>query len=139
RDEKPRRRGITEIRGPYYTPMGRRYLEDLLETMGAYVDALKFARGSFRLLPRPALHELIELCHRHQVRVSTGGCIEYVLSQGTETVHRYIDECKRLGFDIVEVSSGFIAVPPDDLVRLVERVQKAGLTAKPEVGVQFGA
>ena len=37
---------MTEIRGPYYTPMGPRYREDVLETMGAYVDALKFAGGS---------------------------------------------------------------------------------------------
>ena len=27
RDPKPRKAGITEIRGPYYTPMGRNYLE----------------------------------------------------------------------------------------------------------------
>ena len=25
REGKPRSRGITEIRGPYYTPMGKRY------------------------------------------------------------------------------------------------------------------
>ncbi len=35
RPAKPRKRGVTEIRGPYYTPMGKRYLEDVLETMGA--------------------------------------------------------------------------------------------------------
>ena len=29
RESKPRSRGLTEIRGPYYTPVGRRYLEDL--------------------------------------------------------------------------------------------------------------
>jgi len=34
REAKPRRRGLTEIRGPYYTPLGPRYLQDLLETMG---------------------------------------------------------------------------------------------------------
>jgi phosphosulfolactate synthase (CoM biosynthesis protein A) len=73
------------------------------------------------------------------VRVSTGGFIEYVLTQGPEAVRRYLAECRDLGFDIVEVSSGFITVPPDDLVRLVEAVRKAGLTAKPEVGIQFGA
>src|SRR5262249_14023350 len=39
----------------------------------------------------------------------------------------------------IEVSSGFVTVPADDLVRLVERVQRAGLKAKPEVGIQFGA
>jgi phosphosulfolactate synthase (CoM biosynthesis protein A) len=136
---KPRTRGITEIRGPYYTPMGKRYLEDVLETMGQYVDALKFAGGSFRLMPADVVRELIALCHAHDVLVSTGGFIEYVLAQGTETVKRYIRECKELGFDIVEVSSGFVSVPPDDLLRLVEHVQKAGLKAKPEVGIQFGA
>jgi phosphosulfolactate synthase (CoM biosynthesis protein A) len=139
RATKPRARGITEIRGPYYAPMGRRYLEDVLETMGEYVDALKFAGGSFSLMPRKAVKELIDLCHSHRVLVSTGGFIEHVLAQGSEAVGRYIEECKRLEFDIVEVSSGFITVPPDDLLRIVELVQKAGLKAKPEVGIQFGA
>ncbi len=53
RPAKPRTRGITEIRGPYYTPMGVRYLQDVLETMGAYVDSLKYAGGSFTLMPAP--------------------------------------------------------------------------------------
>src|SRR5437667_5439634 len=91
REGKPRKRGVTEIRGPYYTPMGKRYLEDILETMGAYVDALKFAGGSFSLMPRQAVRELIELCHRYDVLVSTGGFIEYVVTNGADTVHRYID------------------------------------------------
>ncbi len=139
RPDKPRKLGMTEIRGPYYTPMGPRYLEDILKTMGHYVDVLKFAGGSFSLMPEQVVRELIDLCHAHDVLVSTGGFIEYVLAQGANAVHRYIQECKVLGFDIIEVSSGFITVPADDLLRLVEDVQKAGLKAKPEVGIQFGA
>jgi phosphosulfolactate synthase (CoM biosynthesis protein A) len=76
RPPKPRSRGMTEIRGPYYTPVGKRYLQDVLETMGGYVDALKFAGGSFCLMPRRVVRELIELCHTHHVLVSTGGFIE---------------------------------------------------------------
>ena len=53
RESKPRTRGITEIRGAYYTPMGKNYLQDIFETMGNYADALKFAGGSFSLMPRP--------------------------------------------------------------------------------------
>src|SRR5216683_1303464 len=139
RPPKPRARGVTEIRGPYYTPMGKRYLEDVLETMGEYVDTLKFAGGSFCLMPRSVVREIIALCHAHQVAVSTGGFLENVLTQGALAVNRSIEECKELGFDIIEVSSGFITVPTDDLLRLVEKVQKAGLKAKPEVGIQFGA
>ncbi len=139
RQDKPRHRGVTEIRGPYYTPMGKRYLEDVLETMSAYVDVLKFAGGSFSLMPRKAVKELLDLCHRYNVMISTGGFIEHVLTQGPEAVDRYIQECKQLGFDIIEISSGFITIPTDDWLRLVEKVQKAGLKAKPEVGIQFGA
>jgi phosphosulfolactate synthase (CoM biosynthesis protein A) len=139
RQSKPRTQGITEIRGPYYTPMGKRYLKDILETMGSYVDSLKFAGGSFSLMPRKVVKELLDLCHEHDVLVSTGGFIEHVLTRGPDAVTRYIDECKDLGFDIIEISSGFITIPVDDWLRLVEKVQKAGLKAKPEVGIQFGA
>src|SRR4051794_24495631 len=139
RQPKPRTRGVTEIRGPYYTPMGKRYLQDVLETMGTYIDILKFAGGSFALMSEQVLRELIDLCHAYQVLVSTGGFIEYVLTQGPQAVERYLQTCKELGFDIIEVSSGFLTMPEDDLLRLVEKVQQVGLKAKPEVGIQFGA
>jgi phosphosulfolactate synthase (CoM biosynthesis protein A) len=60
REGKPRTSGITEIRGPYYAPMGKRYLADILETMGEYVDILKFSGGSFALMPKKAVRELID-------------------------------------------------------------------------------
>src|SRR5512147_889238 len=94
REGKPRKHGITEMRGPYYTPMGKRYLEDILETMGEYVDILKFAGGSFSLMPRKAVKDLIDLCHRYDVAVDTGGFIEHILTLGHDAVTRYIEECK---------------------------------------------
>jgi phosphosulfolactate synthase (CoM biosynthesis protein A) len=139
RERKPRKRGLTEIRGPYYSAYGRRHLEDVLETMGVYVDSLKFAGGSFTLMPEQAVRDIIELCHKHDVLVSTGGFIERVLEEGSDVVRRYAAECKRLGFDIVEISAGFISIPTDDWLRLIELVRKLGLKAKPEVGIQFGA
>src|SRR6266702_435261 len=95
RDAKPRDRGLTEIRGPYYSVVGRRYLEDLFEMMGNYVDSLKFAGGSFSLMPNKAVKEIIDLCHKHDVLVSTGGFIERVLAQSTDAVRQYIAECKK--------------------------------------------
>jgi phosphosulfolactate synthase (CoM biosynthesis protein A) len=139
REPKPRRRGITEIRGPYYTAIGCRYLEDIFETVGIYVDSLKFAAGSFSLMPSKAVRDIIALCHRYDVSVSTGGFIEFVLTHGHDAVTSYVQECKELGFDTIEISAGFITMPTDDWLRLIELVQKAGLKAKPEVGIQFGA
>lgn len=139
RERKPRETGITEIRGPYYSVMGKRYLRDIFETMGPYVDSLKFAGGSFSLMPREALVEILELCHDHDTLVSTGGFAEYVLTQGKEAFVQYVRECKEVGFDIIELSTGFISLSTDDWLRMIEVVQDHGLKAKPEIGIQFGA
>lgn len=139
RDARPRQRGVTEIRGPYYTPIGKRQLEDIFETFGEYVDMMKFAGGSFSLMPAEVLRDIIDLAHAYGVEVDTGGFIEHVLTKGPDAVEKYIEECKDFEFDIIEVSKGFISVPLDDMVRLTERVVAAGLKAKAEVGIQFGA
>jgi len=139
RPKKPRTKGITEIRGPYYTVMGKHYLTDLLEMMGDSVDSLKFACGSFSVISKDSVKELIDVAHRFNVKVSTGGFIEYALTQGSEVVDRYIATCKELGFDIIELSSGFITIGTDDICRLIDKVTKSGMLAKPEVSLQFGA
>src|SRR5260370_8151899 len=139
RETKPRKHGLTDIRGSYYSVVGRRYLKDLFEMMGNYVDSLKFAGGSFTLMPNRVVKEIIDLCHKYDVLVSTGGFIERVLAQGNDAVREYVAECKRLGFDIVEISAGFVSLPTDDWLRLIDLVRKSGMKAKPEVGIQFGA
>jgi phosphosulfolactate synthase (CoM biosynthesis protein A) len=83
--------------------------------------------------------EIIDLCHRHDVLVSTGGFLEYVVTQGATAVESYIRECRNLGFDIIEISCGFITIPMEDWLRLVEMFKNEGLKPKPEVGIQFGA
>ncbi|KAJ3039998.1 hypothetical protein HDV00_011553 [Rhizophlyctis rosea] len=144
RGSKPRSRGITEIRGPYYSIMGPRYLRDVLESACGVVDSLKFAGGSFTLMPSATVRELISIAHEYDVKVSTGGFIERVLTAGLgphrdELVTKYLKACKDIGFDTIELSSGFITISTDDWSRLVDRVHDLGLKAKPEVGIQFGA
>ncbi len=139
RPEKPRTKGITEMRGPYYDPMGPRELRDILETMGWYVDIYKFSGGSFALMPEEAVRELIEICHEYDVKVSTGGFVENVLVKDNGKVEQYVEEAGELGFDIVELSSGFLAIDTDDMVAMTEMVAEKGLQPKPEINVQFGA
>ncbi|KAJ5818252.1 hypothetical protein N7474_003843 [Penicillium riverlandense] len=141
RPDKPRSKGVTEIRGPYYTAMGKRYLADILETMGNHVDGLKFAGGSFSLFPEKPLRELIDLAHDHGVYVSTGGWAEHLLTHpdANTVFDRYLSKCKDLGFDVIELSSGFLSIPEDDWLRLVDKVHSYKLDPKPELGIQFGA
>jgi phosphosulfolactate synthase (CoM biosynthesis protein A) len=139
RSAKPRKIGLTEIRGPYYSAYGPSHLADLLETVGAWVDGIKYAGGSFALMPPDAVRSINKTAHNHDVYVSTGGWIENVLRFGPGAVDRYIEEAKALGFDVIEVSTGFISLPTDAMLRLVQKVKIAGLKAKPELGIQFGA
>lgn len=71
--------------------------------------------------------------------MSTGGFIENVLVRDHDKVEDYITEAGDLGFDIVEISSGFLAIGTDDMVGLTELVDEHGLKPKPEINVQFGA
>ncbi|OGM51131.1 fungal specific transcription factor domain protein [Aspergillus bombycis] len=133
RPPKPRSKGVTEIRGPYYTVMGKRYLADVLETMGTHIDGLKFAGGSFSLFQEKPLRELIDLAHEHDVYVSTGGWAEHLLTHpDTNAVFdKYLQKCRDLGFDVIELSSGFLSFPEDDWLRLVDKVHSynSGLEA----------
>jgi phosphosulfolactate synthase (CoM biosynthesis protein A) len=141
RPPKPRKVGVTEIRGPYYSAYGKRHLQDILETMGHHIDGLKFAGGSFSLMPEAAVRQLIDLAHEHGVYVSTGGWMEHVLMQSDvhAAVDKYVTKIKDLGFDVLECSTGFLSIPSEDFIRLVDKVQSSGLKAKPELGIQFGA
>ena len=139
RKGKPRTAGLTEIRGPYYTPVGKRYLEDVFETMGEHIDSLKFAGGAFTLMPPAVLEEIIALAHSYRVLVSTGGFIEFVATRGRAAVKEYLKACEVVAFDIVEISAGFISIPVADYIWLIKAVKEIGLKAKAEVGIQFGA
>lgn len=139
RPAKPRKVGMTEIRLPYYSTYGTRHLADVLEVAGQWVDGVKWAGGSFALLPPEQVRAMNDLAHQHDAYVSTGGWIETVLRYGPEAVAKYLAEARELGFDVIEISAGFVTMPLDGMLRLIEQVKKAGFKAKPELGIQFGS
>ncbi|KAG6548067.1 hypothetical protein Mapa_010501 [Marchantia paleacea] len=138
RPEKPRLHGVTEIRGPYFTVMGPRYLEDILETKGHFVDGLKFSGGSFSLMPKERVKRITALAHKHGIYVNTGGWAENMLKKGLPFFNEYVQECKDLGFDIVELGTDFLDLQEADLLRLIRLVKNAGLRAKPELVFEAG-
>ena len=103
RPAKPRKVGLTEIRAAYYSNFGMSYFKDILEMTGNYVDSIKFAGGSFTFMNPKKIKEMNDLAHQYGVLVSTGGFMEYVLTKGKQSVKKYINECKQLGFDIMHL------------------------------------
>jgi phosphosulfolactate synthase (CoM biosynthesis protein A) len=75
--------------------------------MGYHIDGLKFAGGSFSMMPEERVRELIDLAHENEVYVSTGGWMEHILTQPDSytMVEKYLKKCKDLGFDVIEISS----------------------------------
>lgn len=138
RPPKPRKIGLTEVRGPYHVVVGPNYLEDLLQVAGEYIDVFKFAGGSQRLIDYEIVKNMVKECHDRDVMVSTGGFLERAFMQGFEAVEKSIEEAKGLEFDIVEVSSGVAIVPLPDKVEIVKMVNASGLKAKPEVAMAYG-
>ncbi|MBO0692136.1 MAG: phosphosulfolactate synthase [Acidimicrobiaceae bacterium] len=139
RQDKPRTRGITEIRGPYYSMLGPRQLEDILEVGGPYIDWFKIPAPSLALLSSQCMQSFIDISHRHEVKVTAGGLIEFVLTRGPKAVDSYFDALRDHGFDVIEISAGFLAMSNADFLRLVSRAKRTGLKVKAEVGIQFGA
>lgn len=139
RPVKPRSFGITEIRAPYYDTFGTRHLQDIFDVADQWVDGIKWAGGSFALMPQEQVRKFNDIAHAHNAYVSSGGWIETVLRYGDDAVDQYLKEAKELGFDVIEISTGFIMLNTSGLQRLVEKVIKAGLKAKPELGIQIGS
>ena len=137
--EKPRKTGVIEFRGPYYNAVSYGYLKDLLDDWAYYVDGYKFAGGSMRLLSSSRVKQIIQLCHDNELYVSTGGFVERVIAQSGQAVDQYLKECKTLGFDVVEVSSGLAPISLEDKMKIIKQVQKLGMKPKPEVSMMIGA
>lgn len=139
RPPKPRQFGMTEVRAPYYDTFGTRHLQDVFDVAGPWVDGIKWAGGSFALVPPDQVRKFSDIAHEHDAYVSSGGWIETVLRYGDEAVDQYLKEAKDVGFDVIEISTGFIMLNTSGLQRLVEKVVNAGLKAKPELGIQIGS
>lgn len=139
RQQKPRTVGLTEIRAPHYAAYGSRHMQDVFDMAAQWVDGIKWAGGSFALAPPEQVRAINDIAHNNDAYVSSGGWIETVLRYGDDAVDQYLKEAKDIGFDVIEISTGFIMLPTSGLQRLVEKVNKAGLKAKPELGIQIGS
>ncbi|XP_038893901.1 protein HEAT-STRESS-ASSOCIATED 32 [Benincasa hispida] len=137
RPEKPRRCGVTEMRGPHYTLSSQNVIQEIFESVGQFVDGLKFSGGSHSLLPRDFMKEVTEMAHRHDIYVSTGDWAEHLLRKGPSGFKEYVEECKLLGFDTIELNVGSLEVPEETLLRYVRLIKNGGLRAKPQFAVKF--
>ena len=127
---KPRQTGLTEVRTPAHS-IAR--IADYVDTLGPYLDSVKWTVGTQRLLPRSKVREINDYLHENQLEVSSGGLLESVLTRGDAAIQAYLEESKELGFDIIEISSAFAAISLQSKANIVKAVLDLGMKPKPEI------
>ena len=137
RPSKPRRYGVTEMRSPDYSLFNHNVLQDIFESMGEYVDGLKFSGGSHSLMPKSLLKEVIDMAHHHDVYVSTGDWAEHTIPKGPSAFKDFVEECKQMGFDTIELNVGSLGIPEETLLRFVRLIKSGGMKAKPHFEVKI--
>ncbi|KAL2931170.1 Protein HEAT-STRESS-ASSOCIATED 32 [Bienertia sinuspersici] len=109
---------------------------DVFDSMGQFVDGLKFSGGSQSLMPESYIKKVTDMAHSHNVIpalvIGVSTCSERSICS-----EHYIEECKRLGFDTIELDAGSLEIPEETLLRYVYMIKGAGLKVKPQFAVKF--
>lgn len=130
RAEKPRDVGLT-----FHGDWGKslREVEDLCESVGEYLDIVKLAVLTGRLMDRDLTRRKIEVYTEHGIRIFPGGMtLEAALM--CNTVDEFFDEAQDLGCTVVEVSESEVKMTPQTKLRLVERAAERGFQVLAEMG-----
>ncbi len=127
RSVKPRTAGLTHVLDG---GLGLAEVEGLLVVAGPHVDLVRLGWGS--ALVTDGLAEKLAIYARHDVPVMLGGTLtELAWAHGR--IPALCDWLEELGVDLIEVSSGTIAIPQDEKARLVEQLTRR-FTVYAEVG-----
>ena len=130
---KPRKTGLTMM-VDFGLPYGQ--VRDVLEMAGPYIDFGKIAVGTARLYDLSYLRRKLALYRRHKVRAFIGGqFMEYVYAvYGDSMLPRYLDEAKRVGFQVIEISDNCVPLTRTERMSQIRLARKHGLAVFGEVG-----
>jgi 2-phosphosulfolactate phosphatase len=116
------------------TGMGLRATQDLVGTAAFYVDIIKSAWGTSRLLSESVVREKINLLRAADVDVSLGGTfLEIAFDQ--ERVDEYLQHARTIGISTIEVSNGIHpTMQAQDKEWIIRRAADMGFRVLSEVG-----
>lgn len=130
RSIKPRRVGLSMV---IDKNLGTRRLADLLETAGEVIDHIKFAFGSTIALDEKTIRTKLEMIRAKEIEVYPGGTLgEAAILQGV--FPEFLKRARVLGFTMIEISDGTIAMTPRQRADVIARTLDNGLGVISEVG-----
>ncbi|MEO2118081.1 MAG: phosphosulfolactate synthase [Methanocaldococcus sp.] len=123
-------RGLTVVLDKGLPP---KYVEDYLKVCGDYIDFVKFGWGTSAVIDRDVIKEKINYYKDWDIKVYPGGTLfEYAYVKGK--FNEFLDECKKLGFEAVEISDGSSDISLDEREKAIEKAKDNGFIVLTEVG-----
>lgn len=126
--KKPRQEGLTLTVDKLES-----FDRENFEILAAFIDQIKIYNTYPLLISNDLLQKRISYYHNFDIKVSTGSTLtEYAISENS--FERYIKECAKMGFDIIEIGENNIDIDIDKKKKISNSILSADLTFNWKIG-----
>lgn len=110
-----------------------KFVEDYLKVCGEYIDFIKFGWGTSAVVDRELIKNKIKIYQDWDIKVYPGGTL-FEYAYVNKKFREFLEECKDLGFDAVEISDGSINLSLEDRKECITKSKEEGFLVLSEVG-----
>ena len=126
--KKPRQEGLTLTVDKLES-----FDRENFEILAAFIDQIKIYNTYPLLISNDLLQKRISYYHNFDIKVSTGSTLtEYAISENS--LEKYIKECARMGFDIIEIGENNIDIDIEKKKKISNSILSADLTFNWKIG-----
>lgn len=126
--KKPRQEGLTLTVDKLES-----FDRENFEILAAFIDQIKIYNTYPLLISNDLLQKRISYYHNFDIKVSTGSTLtEYAISENS--LEKYIKECAKMGFDIIEIGENNIDIDIDEKKKISNSILSADLTFNWKIG-----
>lgn len=126
--KKPRQEGLTLTVDKLES-----FDRENFEILAAYIDQIKIYNTYPLLISNDLLQKRISYYHNFDIKVSTGSTLtEYAISENS--FERYIKECAKMGFDIIEIGENNADIDIDEKRKISNSILSADLKFNWKIG-----
>lgn len=126
--KKPRQEGLTLTVDKLES-----FDRENFEILAAFIDQIKIYNTYPLLISNDLLQKRISYYHNFDIKVSTGSTLtEYAISENS--FERYIKECAKMGFDIIEIGENNVDIDIDEKRKISNSILSADLKFNWKIG-----
>ena len=126
--KKPRQEGLTLTVDKLES-----FDRENFEILAGFIDQIKIYNTYPLLISNDLLQKRISYYHKFDIKVSTGSTLtEYAISENS--LEKYIKECAKMGFDIIEIGENNTDIDIDKMKKICNSILSADLTFNWKIG-----